>query len=270
MHLLGLLVPDVTDPVHAQVVAGFGRVARERGYTHIVLEGARDPARSEAAVRTLLEHQAQGIAFCSTPLDPQATARRLALSRVAFIMPEADGAAMGAEPFGLLRSDEAAGMRALARHLLRHGRSRLSWVHGADIPSNRARREALLATMEEAGFEPRLREFRRPEDEADLRRLAEAVAREQPHALVCYDDVTALRIMDALHEAGLSVPQDVAVTGFDGIEFARLSRPRLTTVVQAAERIGALGAAMLIDAIDTGAPMGEVVLPTRLAIRASS
>lgn len=265
-RMLGLLVPDVTDPIHALVVAGFGRAAADRGYTHFVLETGRDRARSEAAVRTLLEHRVQGIAFASDPLEPRATAAELLPAQAVFLMPEAAGAAGK----GVLRSDEVAGMRALSRHLLRHGRTRLSWVHGADIPSNRLRRNALLAALEEAGVEPRLREFRQPVREDDLRQLAEAVRRERPDALVCYDDVTALQVMDAVQEAGLSVPGDVAVTGFDGIGFSRLSRPRLTTVVQPAEEIGLEGAMMLISAVEKAQGLRELVLPTRLAIRASS
>ncbi len=265
-RILGLLVPDVTDPLHAQVVAGFGRTAAEQGYALFVIETGRDRVRSEAAVRTLLEHRVQAIGFASDPLDPRETSAALGPVRAVFLMPEVAGAA-GA---GVLRSDEVAGMRALTRHLLRHGRTRLSWVHGPDIPSNRLRREALLAALEEAGVEPRLREFRRPEGEEALRGLADAVRRERPDALVCYDDVTALFVMDAVQEAGLSVPGDVAVTGFDGVAFSRLSRPRLTTVVQPAERIGSEGAAMLIAAVAEGHDLREGVLPTRLAIRASS
>lgn len=269
-QMLGLIVPDVTDPVHAQVVAGFGRAAQDRNYAHIVLESGRNPARSEAALRTLVKHRAQGIAFASDPLDPQGTAAALAPAHVVFLMPEAEEPTRGDAAVGILRSDEVSGMRALTRHLLRHGRSRLSWVSGAAIPSNRLRRAALLAAMEEAGVEPRLRDFRQPRGDGDLRDLAEAVRRERPDALVCFDDVTALHVMDALHQAGLAVPEDIAVTGFDGIAFSRFSRPRLTTVVQPAERIGALGAAMLVDAIEDGQALREVLLPTRLAIRASS
>src|SRR5690606_2520055 len=74
---LGLLVPDVTDPLHSMIVAGFGRAADRHGYTVIVMDGSRDGTRRERSLHTLIEHQAQGIAFCSTPVLPHEIVARI-------------------------------------------------------------------------------------------------------------------------------------------------------------------------------------------------
>ncbi|MEO1102227.1 MAG: LacI family DNA-binding transcriptional regulator [Pseudomonadota bacterium] len=269
---LGLLVPDLTDPFHGRIVAGFGRAAQERGFSHIVFEDGRDMQRRERALRTMTEHHAHGIALCSTPLDLEEATRRFAPAHTLFVVPETPLPAPrpSSPPCGVVRSDDAMGMRDITRHLLRHGRRRLSFVSGPAVWSNDVRRTALLDALEEAGEEPRLRDYRHPQGTGALTALAQAVRRERPDALVCYDDVVALHVLDALQEAGMRVPDDVAVTGFDGIEFARLSRPRLTTVVQHCERLGVTAARMLIDAIDSDCGLYDVVLPTRLAIRAST
>ena len=93
---------------------------------------------------------------------------------------------------------------------------------------------------------------------------------ERPDALICYDDKMALHLLDALRREGLRAPDDLAVTGFDGIAFAAISNPRLTTVVQPAELLGETAANALFDAIEIGTPPPDLTLPVTLAIRGSS
>jgi DNA-binding LacI/PurR family transcriptional regulator len=268
---LGLLVPDVTDPVHALTVAGFGRAADSRGYTVIVMDGSRDAARRARSLRTLIEHQAQGVAFCSTPVSPREMIAEVSPAHAVFIMaedidpPTADGS-----PLGRIRADDEHGIRLLIEHLLESGGERLSYVNGPDIPSNRLRRNAILKTLESLHIEPRIREYQTSLEQADLDTVARLVARERPDALICYDDKMALHLMDALRRENLSVPEDVAVTGFDGIPFAAISNPRLTTVEQPAELLGEMAATALFDAIETGRPPQDITVPVTLAIRGSS
>ena len=76
--------------------------------------------------------------------------------------------------------------------------------------------------------------------------------------------------MDALRVLGVRVPDDVAVVGFDGIPFAEMSNPRLTTVVTPLTELGRLAASSLVDAIRSGQLPEAVVLPVELAIREST
>jgi len=114
------------------------------------------------------------------------------------------------------------------------------------------------------------------------RRIAERIiaAGRVPRALVCANDQTAIGVMAALQHAGLSVPGDVAVTGFDGIRLGRHLRPSLTTVVQPMAALGDTAVAMLNDRIGGGTqhsqaqpsqalPRRTVELPVRLELRGS-
>lgn len=268
---LGLLVPDVTDPVHGIIVAAFGRAADSRGYTVLVMDGSRDDARRARSLRTLIEHQAQGVAFCSTPVSPREMLESIHPAHAVFIMPEgADGGEVGNPPLGRIRADDQQGIRLLIEHLLDLGKQRFSYVNGPDVASNRLRRNAVLQSLESFGIEPRIREYTTSLERADLDSVAQLVARERPDALLCYDDKMALHLLDALRRENLAVPDDVAVTGFDGIPFAAISNPRLTTVVQPAETLGEMAANALFDAIETGAPPPDITLPVSLAIRGSS
>lgn len=268
---LGLIVPDVTDPVHGMVVAGFGRAADSLGYTMMVLEGSREGPRREAAVRTLREHQAQGVAFCAAPVSSSAAALSLRPAHAVFIMPEGtDAESPSEESLGHICANDAEGIRLLVEHLLAAGRSRLSYVNGPDTASNRIRRRAVIGTLEQLGKEPRIREYATTLARSDLDAVASLVARERPDALICYDDKMALHLLDALRQHGLDVPADVAVTGFDDIPFAAISNPRLTTVTQPAESLGATAAELLHEAIESGGTIRDVMLPVSLVVRESS
>ncbi|MDQ6433825.1 LacI family DNA-binding transcriptional regulator [Mesorhizobium sp. LHD-90] len=268
---LGLLVPDVTDPVHALVVAGFGRAADSRGYTVIVMDGSRDEARRTRSLRTLIEHQAEGIVFCSTPLSMRETIEEVRPAHAVFILHEGADAVLASEtPLGRVRADDELGIRLMVEHLLGLGKRRLSYVNGPDIASNRLRRNAILRSLEALGIEPRIREYSTGEEQTDFESVARLVARERPDALLCYDDKMALHMLDALRRADVSVPDDLAVTGFDGIPFAAISNPRLTTVIQPADLLGETAAGALFDAIENGTPPPDVTFPVTLAIRGSS
>jgi len=268
---LGLLVPDVTDPQHALIVAGFSRASDRQGYTVIVMDGSRDGARRERSLRTLIEHQVDGIAFCSTPVNLLETIEQLRPTRCVFITPEGTDADKASDtPLGRLRADDAHGIHMMVEHLLALGKQRLSYVNGPDLASNRVRRNAILSALESFGAEPRIREYSGGSEEVGFDRIAELVARERPDALICYDDKMALHLLDALRHARLRVPQDVAVTGFDGIPFAAVANPRLTTIEQPAEQIGARAAEGLVQAIETGHPPADLMMPVRLAVRESS
>jgi len=268
---LGLLVPDVTDPVHAMIVAGFGAAADAHGYTVMVLDGVREVARRSRALRTLTEHQAQGVAFCSALVPPVEARAAIHPAHAVFVLPEwieADPADAG--PLGRIRADDEAGIRLLVEHLMATGRKRLSYVNGPDIASNRLRRGAVLRALEALGVEPRIREYASSLERGELDAVARAAARERPDVLICYDDKLALHLLDALRNAGLRVPQDVAVTGFDGIPFAAVANPRLTTIEQPAELLGARAAEYLLAAIEHGVPPPDLTVPVRLAVRESS
>jgi DNA-binding LacI/PurR family transcriptional regulator len=95
-----------------------------------------------------------------------------------------------------------------------------------------------------------------------------------PDALFCFNDLLALGALRALHEAGLRVPDDVAVVGFDDIEEARYSTPTLTTVTPAKDRIAATAVELLVArlAAEPGEPLRprRVVAPHVLTVRESS
>ena len=87
---------------------------------------------------------------------------------------------------------------------------------------------------------------------------------------MCYDDQLALWLMDALRELDIRVPDDLCIVGFDGIPFAGISNPRLTTVAVPSAEMGRVAASSLIRAVHEGALPEGVMLPVEIVVRQST
>jgi len=173
-------------------------------------------------------------------------------------------------------SDNQAGMRALARHLLYdHGYSTLGYLSGyGDSPDSQARLETLAAEARTAGAVL----FSGPHWQGNYYAAGAAVVTERllasgtplPRVIVCANDQSALGAMYVLRRSGVDVPGRVAVTGFDDIPMARHLHPQLTTVRQPIGELGETAFEMLYSMISGEQPAErDIALPTRLMCRES-
>lgn len=174
--------------------------------------------------------------------------------------------------------NNAAGMRKLVEHLIRDHGYKTFWFAGPVDDADRvARYSGFLATLEKAALEapkgPVLDETRGRADAhkaftallADETRLTEL-----PEAIVCANDQTALGVIEALRAFGISVPDDIVVTGFDGIDAGRFVDPGLTTVRQPMDLLGRIAVQLLSDQMSETPPACEQrVLPVQVLVRQS-
>lgn len=173
-------------------------------------------------------------------------------------------------------ADNWAGTTALVRHMLEeHGKKRLFYVDGpAEAPDARERRNAFEeAVARHPGatvtgcFEGR---FAAISGQQAARELLTASGRELPDAIICGNDQMAIGVMRELQAAGVRVPADVAVTGFDDIRLGALFTPSLTTVRQSLRMLGERACSCLLERIANPAlPHRAVRLPTELIVRES-
>lgn len=198
--------------------------------------------------------------------------RRLArrLPVVAFAMP------WGSGEVHHIRADNAGGAAALTEHLVTvHGLRRIAFVGAPEMPDYAERFAGMCAALTALGVPA-------PSDVLDptplaaadpfpvLRDLLDGDRQALPEALVCASDQHALDVLRLLAGAGVRVPQDVAVTGFDGVVAGRLSSPSLTTCRQPMEAMGRLAVDVLTASIeDPELPPTEVTLPVRPLFRQS-
>jgi len=170
--------------------------------------------------------------------------------------------------------DNRAGARTATEHLLRIGYRRLGTITGPrDLPMPQDRCQ---------GFEDVLRSYGIPVDqrlvvEADLTELGGMVAmqrllEEKPEAVFVQSDTMAIGALKAIRAAGLRVPQDIALVGFDDIPLASLVEPPLTTIRQPIQLLGHMAVELLLDVLENPGNKNahrQLQLPTELVVRAS-
>ena len=269
---LGLLLPDMRDPVHGQIASAFEDAARDAGYCVIVVAGERDPVRERLALRIFAEHGTDGVAVVSSMLSPRELRERVDPDRLMLVWPEhrtipRNGAA---PPPGVIQTDDESGVRAAVNHLIDAGFRRIAYADGGARASNSMRAETTAATMRERGIRTPMRTFAAEDPDSRPAEIAAQIAADRPEAVVCYDDKLALALMDALRDHGLRVPDDVSVVGFDGIPFAAFSNPRLTTVSVPSAEIGRQAATLLMQAISEGSLPAGVLMQVETEIREST
>jgi DNA-binding LacI/PurR family transcriptional regulator len=270
---VGLLLPDVADPMHGQVAMAVEQAAATQGYTVLLANGLSDPARERRALEVFTAQRVDGIVLAGSMLSPQETLGLVNPSPVVFI--EGENISLAGYkhdlPVGSIRVDDVCGIEAVVAHLRECGYRRIAYVNGPDVASNVTRRDGALRILAAAGLTGAL--FPHPGGVESLgaqNAVVAGVTAERPEALICYDDVIALGMMDALRDSGLRTPDDIAIVGFDDIPFAGISNPRLTTVAQPSEEVGRRAFAMLLVGIKTGELPPSIVLPVRLIVRESS
>jgi LacI family transcriptional regulator len=269
---LGVVVPFFT---HASAVERLrGVVAALDGSRYdLVLFNVETPVHRDEHFATLTRRdRADGLLVMSLP-PPPTSLRRLASSGVPIVLLDSRGPGVPA-----VVTDDVKGGRLATRHLLELGHERIAFL--GDDPDNPlgfassgAREQGYRETMRSAGLDVDDDQVRHgPHVRAVARELAEQLlARpERPTAVFAASDAQALGVLEAARAAGLGVPGDLSVVGFDDVEVS--SYAGLTTVRQPLFESGRLAAELLLESLAAEEPTGEVEhqLQLELVVRSTS
>ncbi|MET7717469.1 LacI family DNA-binding transcriptional regulator [Streptomyces sp. NPDC005407] len=280
--VLGLCFPDYADPeaenaqdddVEAmlysdEIIRGMERAARRHGYALLIAASlSGGPEGLVAKVAGLVDGFAV-LAGTVPAEDLEVISRRMPVVMLA--------GPRGIDHFDHIEVANFDGQAELTRHLVKdHGLTRLAFVGGmADSPDAEARFQGYRAACREAGLPvpgvPDVRgKLTQTEGRLAVERLLERGGR-PPQAMVFANDQMAVGGLHALERLGLRVPDDVVVTGFDGIPLGRTTRPALTTVRQPMRRLGEEAVELLLKRLRTPDRAPEsVILPVMLTRRAS-
>ena len=270
--MLGMLVPDITNPFFSSIIKGAEDAARERGYNLILCNSEDDPEREATCLHALREHQVDGLLIASSQMaDDTITALRE--EGYPFVL--LNRATQSAEDLAVVVDNHAAAVEAIA-HLAALGHRRVGHIAG---PQNTTtgidRLQGYLAGVRAYGLA----------DEPELVVEADAFSLEagrealgvmlagpaRPTAVFAANDLIAIGMLQRLRDMGAAVPGDLSIVGFNDIPLAGLLEPALTTVRVPQLEMGAAGTRLLIDRLE-GRPIGDVrlTLPTELIVRASS
>jgi len=264
--IIGLAVAWVSDPFLAQVVRGIEDTALEHGYTVILSSFYGELDREREALSTFRERRVDGIIVKSSCLDAdhRSLLTQFGLPIVFINCPEY---------IHSVSTDNLHGGRLATEYLLDLGHSRIGYIaaeRGGRTSLDRleAYKEALQG--KEIAFDPDLVAL---EDgyagggkEAIKRLLA---LPSPPTAVFCYNDLTAIGAVWAVREAGLQVPDDISLVGFDDIELAAYVYPPLTTVRQPAYELGHRAMEMVLALMADGQKATSVMLKGELVVRQS-
>jgi LacI family transcriptional regulator, galactose operon repressor len=270
-RLLGLIVSDITNPFFPELVHSFEALATRHQYDLILTSTGYQTARMTGCVRRMLERKVDGVAIMTSEMD-LALIKDLARRGVPLVF--MDVGRVGPRMSHVL-IDYAHGVRQAVDHLVALGHKRLAFITGPlDLHSARTRRQAFVDGLRahRIALEPRLvREGTHTAEGGQHAMTTLLRAARRPTAVVCSNDWTAIGALHALDAAGLRVPEDVSVVGFDDIPLARYTSPPLTSVRMSAGDVGATAFDALFRLVGGERLEGDVYqVPTTLVVRNST
>jgi DNA-binding LacI/PurR family transcriptional regulator len=276
-NTIGVVVTTIADPFIAQVVQGIEATAQDHGYTVILCNSGAVSDREIAAVEMLRSKRVDGVIVTSSRIGALYL-EHLERIGVPIVLINNHNEDSGRYTF-TVSVDNCHGGRLATRHLIELGHRRIAYVTApADHSSDLDRMTGYRQSLSEAGLEP----FpalvipgngRADGGEQALESLNALDVR--PTAVFCYNDMTAIGLIAAARHAGLSVPGDLAVVGFDDIPFAKYCYPPLTTIAQPKIEMGQLAMKMALSLMAINAETGDqelsnVVVYGKLIVRAST
>jgi len=267
---IGVVVTTIADPFVSEVVIGIEFAANDAGYSVFLADSNADPVREKNVVHSFAERRVDGIVVTSSRVGALYTPL-LSQMNVPIVLIN------NQHPGQFVHSvmiDNVQGSREATTHLIRLGHRRIAYIgdqygHQSDTERFGGYRQAL----DEAAlpFVPELvvHGDSRPEEAIAVMNKLLALP-SPPTAVFCYNDMTALGVLRAVHMRGIRVPADISVVGFDDLFFVSYTQPQLTTVRQPMRKMGRMAMESLLKLM-SGLPIGEAVLvPAELIVREST
>jgi LacI family transcriptional regulator len=273
-HIIGMIVPQITNPFFGEVMTGVEDEARKSGYSVIFCNSNEDPELEKHHLSTLFSRRVDGaIISSSNPslIDGHLVRRRFPLVFVDRTPPSFTGTAVVSDNFG--------GSREAARHLLDLGHTKIAVIDGPlDLPICAERLRGVTRALHDSGLSLpdiylRLGALQL---ESGYRSGYELLKLpDPPTAIFCCNNSLTLGLMRALAELKIACPERVSVLGFDEFEWGQSFRPQLTAVAQPTYEMGRLATELLIGKVqekDQPRLVKEetIVLPDKLLIRDST
>ncbi len=268
-HTIGVLLPDLHGEFFSEIIRGIDQAARRRGL-HLLLSGIHGSAAEAALAIRALRGRVDGLLIMSPYADSAFLADQSSDDTPAVLM----NSPVRGNSLSSFLLDNRGGARAMVRHLVGIGHRRIAFIAGPQDNFDATERLAgYCEAIAESGTD--VREFVLPGDfsEDSGYRAAQRLLTldERPDAVFAANDMTALGCLRAFNEAGVSVPDDVALAGFDDIPLARFVAPPLTTVRVPMAELGARALDGVADAVagPGASPTSTEVVRTELVVRVS-
>jgi LacI family transcriptional regulator len=267
---IALAVADVGNPVYVQMMRAVSDVLGGTDYRLVLSSTGNDPRAQIDLLASLNQGYADGLILIPLRVTDELIAA-MTRSRLPIVV-------IGSLPEGIeidnVRADSSAGMALAIEHLARRGTRRIAFLNGPrDTVPGEARRRGFDAAMNGLGLEPAgLAEAADFTHQAGVPAAGALLSGgTPPEAIVCANDLLALAAIRAVMDAGLRIPEDVAVIGMDDSDLAELANPPLTSVDLGARERSRVAAELLLERLgDRDLPARRLVVEPSLVVRESA
>jgi len=265
-QVLGVILSSIADPFFNEILFGIEGVAQEKGYSLFIASSQHDPIRERKIVQTMMEQRTDGVIICSSSFSAEQGHQLLSYGFPVVVLN--NQSADDSFHFSIYH-DDVDGSQQVTRHLITLGHRRIAYL--GNSRSGRTTSDRLTGfrdTMRDAGMAvPDEYLFEVAGGEAHLGYEAMEYFRrldKMPTAIFCFNDMLAIGALNACAQAGIRVPEQLSIAGFDNITYSAFTNPTLTTFDQPKRVLGIEAAQLLVDLL--GYEVGKFPLTQTIKI----
>ena len=266
-NTIGIIVDDILSPFAQRILRGIQDYLKQYNYLNLIINSDWYPEVEQEAINTLLGRPVDGIIFVENAhLKDNGVLQR---SHKPYVFVHRF---IGEKMTNSIVPDNYDGVVQAIRHLVSLGHRRIGYINGPDgYPVAEERLEAYKAELaaQNLSYDPALVDQGDWEYEGGYKAAAHLLKLKQlPTAIFVANDLMALGAIDAIQEAGLNVPKDLAIVGYDNRDFTSIMHPKITTVSIPAYEMGKLAAKFLLKQVRDGRQeMDEIKVKGQLFVR---
>jgi DNA-binding LacI/PurR family transcriptional regulator len=267
---IGIVVTSIADPFNGEVVAGIEEVANAHGYSVILTTSQANPEHEMAMVRSFSERRVDGIVVASSRVGALYLPM-LSEMEIPVVLLNNQHPGEFVHSVSIANID---GARLAARHLVELGHTDMAYIGDeSGLESDAERLRGLTDEIARAGLRLRseciVRGDGKPEAARD-RALELLALKPRPTAIFCYNDMSALGVLNAALTQDVRVPDELSVTGFDDLFFAPMLQPSLTTVRQPLQKLGRRAMELLVALLNGQESKKTQLIKGDLVVRKST
>jgi LacI family transcriptional regulator len=271
-HTIGVLIPDITNPLFPPILRGIEDRLDQAGYTSLIVNTDNDSERERIYLDTMRARQVDGFISATARLDRELLVELAEAGTPLVLVNRSleDGSVPA------VTIDDSQGIALAVEHVVALGHERIAHVAGPqNLSTGHRRHRGFVEAMHAAGLEapPEYVRFGALFTDEEGARACEELLDAVPEvtAIVAGNDLMAIGCYDALERRGLSCPDDVSVVGFNDMPFVDRLRPPLTSVRIPKREIGQVAADLLLEQLGGGGEAAsEILLEPTLAVRGST
>lgn len=250
-HMLGVIVRRIDDPFFSKVLDGIEDVSQAKGYNLLLAASGHDPKKDSEIIASMAESRVEGVIICSKRFDAEQSEKLRKFGIPTVLINDQHGG----DGSHSIMHDDAWGSLTLTEHLLELGHTRIAYLgNGNAGVTNQQRQLGYQRALTNAGVvvSPEYIVMGPNGQPGGGFDTAQQLLHNQPPptGIVCFNDMIAVGAIRAFDEAGLSVPQDCSIVGFDDIDLAAFVTPPLTTFRQPKFEMGRQSAEIILNLVN--------------------